>query len=96
MSKGLEVLEIIKHTTDLDRPNELNGYHNEIYNIEKELKALEIIKELMKIRIGIDESENCKSCGTVLLVGSKDIWVVYQTFDEENIQKLKSLKEVLL
>ena len=45
MSKGLVALEVIKHTTDLDRPNELNGYHNEICDVEKELKALEIIKE---------------------------------------------------
>lgn len=45
MSKELEALEVIKHTTDLDRPNELNGYHNEIDTIEKALKALEIIKE---------------------------------------------------
>ena len=42
MSKGLEALEVIKHTTDLDRPNELNGYHNEISIIEKELKTLEV------------------------------------------------------
>ena len=41
MNKGLECLKTIKHTTDLYRPNELNGYENEIDIIETELKRLE-------------------------------------------------------
>ena len=57
MSKGLEALEVIKHTTDLDRPNELNGYHNEISIIEKDLETLEVFSnfemELDKVK-GID------------------------------------------
>lgn len=65
-------------------------------NAEKKFKALEVIKELLKIKIGIDESENDKSCGTVFIVADKDhICHIYTTFDEENIQKLKLLKEVL-
>lgn len=64
---------------------------------EKKVKALEVIKELLKIKIGIDESENDKSCGTVFIVTDKEhIWHIYTTFNEENIQKLKLLKEVLL
>ena len=65
--------------------------------MSKALRALEIIKELFEIRIAIDESENDESCGIVFLVADKDhIWEIYHTFDEENIQKLKLLKEVLL
>ena len=36
-----EALETIKHTTDLDMPNELNGYHDEICIIETALDRLE-------------------------------------------------------
>ena len=46
MSKGLEALKEIKHTTDLDRPNELNGYKKELDIIEKELKEYEQLKQL--------------------------------------------------
>ena len=41
MNKELEALEVIKHTTDLDRPNELNGYKEELDLIETALKRLE-------------------------------------------------------
>ena len=72
-------------------------FTSQVKKVRKELKALEIIKELFEIRIGIDESENDKSCAIVFLVADKDhIWEIYHTFDEENIQKLKLLKEVLL
>ena len=64
--------------------------------IEKALKALEIIKDICEIRIAIDETKNDKYCGMVSLVCNKDIYVIYTTYDKENIQKLKLLKEVLL
>ena len=41
----LEALDIIRRTTDLDVPNELNGYTNELNIIESTLKAFKIIKE---------------------------------------------------
>ena len=82
---SLEALEVIKHTTDLDRPNELNGYHNEINIIEKHLKALEIIKN--KTVIFVD-----------MLIDSKELkeyndYVIHclQLTEEE----WKLLKEVL-
>ena len=46
--KGLEALEIIKHTTDLNIPNELNGYADEIAIIEKALKEREELKKCLK------------------------------------------------
>lgn len=48
MSKGLEALECIKHTTDLYRPNELNGYKKELDIIETELKDYEKKTKLAK------------------------------------------------
>lgn len=53
MNKGLEALEILKHTTDLDRPNELNGYKEELDIIEKELKRLEDIDGILNTGGGI-------------------------------------------
>lgn len=58
MNKALEALDIIKHCTDLDMPNELNGYHDEIKIIEKHLKVLEIVKEKQVI---LFDFNHCKS-----------------------------------
>ena len=47
MSKGLEALEVIKHTTDLTNP--LHAWTNELNTIEKELKAWNIVSEYVDV-----------------------------------------------
>jgi len=61
----LEALEIIKHTTDLYRPNELNGYKNELdiietalkRNVELELANIELEHHLKLAEKELNENE---------------------------------------
>ena len=56
----LEPLEIIKHTTDLYMPNELNGYKEELDIIETELKRLGKIDVLLD-KYGIKNNDMLES-----------------------------------
>ena len=71
----LEALEEIKHTTDLYRPNELNGYKEELDIIETALKEKEqqdtlirVLKEVFEFGI-INEKVIEKNDGSLTLSG---------------------------
>ena len=51
----LDALEEIKHTTDLYRPNELNGYKEELDIIETALKDYQVLKN----KYDVLETEYC-------------------------------------
>lgn len=102
--KILEQLQIIIGAEKIEDLPKLaleteNACYNACYKLketEKKLKALEIIKEIFKIEISIDDYiDTVKPCGVVFLYGKDIVWNIYKTFDKENIQKLKLLKEVL-
>lgn len=98
MSKGLEALEDIKYKL---RELEFVLRHNnqekvpyiqetKWYIIEKELKALEIIKE--NLVVSYDENKNDKP---YLMLGVKvnkdNLVVIYETYDKEKIDLLKEV-----
>lgn len=45
---GLEALEIIRKTTDLDIDNQLGGYRDELEIIQNDLEVLTLLKELLQ------------------------------------------------
>lgn len=59
-------------------------------NVEKQLKALEIIKE--NLLVGYDENTNDKSCLTLGIKIDKDnVVIIYETFDKTKIDLLKEV-----
>lgn len=91
MSEKIECKNIIKtalkRLESVDRVGEMF-----CVNVDKKLKALEIIKE--NLVVSYDESNNDKPCLMLSIkVGKDNLVVIYETFDKE---KIDLLKEVLL
>lgn len=95
MSKGLKALETIKHTTDLYRPNELNGYKNEIDLIEKDLeqkqeqdKVLKIVKGAITRELREDVEFTPKDDGTFDINTLVDYSLKYLREKEKEILRI--------
>ena len=85
MSKGLEALNYIYQHWNCNHPTHCSGIEKHFNTIEKELKALEIIKENFK-PYDIEELKN----------GMVRIWLGHDHYVDLSQDKYDLLKEVLL
>ena len=94
----LEALEIIKHTTDIYMPNELNGYKEEIDIIETALKDLEETNSKLDNlfeSLGIESKEDLINRLKALEIMKKKE-VLFKGLNETTQEEYELLKEVLL
>lgn len=95
MNKGLAALErMAEHIrqADYDKGNiedyDVLQFVNDYQTIEKQLKALEIIKE--NLVVSYDEGSNDGSCLVIGVKVSKDnLVIIYETFEQDKIDLLK-------
>ena len=91
MSKGLEALKEVREKTDAGF---IYDYHNKEHNplniIEKELKALEIIKEKFNLQLFCDNKNGFIGMVAVVIKGLNP-YVIYETHNKEEYDVLKEV-----